>query len=106
MRPKLRAKKKARKQQKKLTTQHSSGVEQAGRDSGRKPPGGGGGGGEGGSRGGTGGLSCHVCRREFQSRNKLFQHIKDTGHAMQQQQLQSTPSVPLVATSKKGRKKK
>ena len=27
-------------------------------------------------------LTCTVCGREFPSRNKLFQHIKDSGHAI------------------------
>lgn len=27
-------------------------------------------------------LRCNVCRKEFSSRNKLFQHIKNTGHAV------------------------
>ena len=26
--------------------------------------------------------SCQVCHKEFQTRNKLFKHIKDTGHAL------------------------
>ena len=25
---------------------------------------------------------CNVCKKEFPSRNKLFQHIKETGHAV------------------------
>jgi len=27
-------------------------------------------------------LTCSVCRKDFHSRNKLFQHIKDSGHAI------------------------
>ena len=28
-------------------------------------------------------LYCGVCQNKFQSRNKLFQHLKDTGHTVQ-----------------------
>jgi DnaJ family protein A protein 5 len=27
-------------------------------------------------------LICNVCKEEFGSRNKLFEHIKETGHAL------------------------
>lgn len=33
----------------------------------------------------TGDLSCRVCQNKFQSKNKLFQHLKNSGHAMQLQ---------------------
>ena len=30
----------------------------------------------------TGELSCGVCQNQFQSRNKLFQQLKNSGHAV------------------------
>lgn len=33
------------------------------------------------SQSGPGDHVCEVCRRTLPSRNKLFQHIKETGHA-------------------------
>lgn len=27
-------------------------------------------------------LKCSVCKSQYESRNKLMQHLKDTGHAM------------------------
>jgi hypothetical protein len=50
--------------------------------------GGGGGEGKGGAGGGGGGQqgggeqTCNVCKEVFASRSKLFQHIKETGHAL------------------------
>ena len=29
---------------------------------------------------------CEVCKKQLPSRNKLFQHIKETGHAVLKQQ--------------------
>lgn len=26
-------------------------------------------------------FQCHICKKYFETRNKLFQHIKETGHA-------------------------
>ena len=40
------------------------------------------GGGTGGDAAGAGKWSCNVCGRDFGTRNKLFIHIKDTGHAL------------------------
>ena len=42
---------------------------------------GGAGGGGGGQQGG-GEQTCNVCKEVFASRSKLFQHIKETGHAL------------------------
>ena len=48
-------------------------------------------------------LCCNVCKKEFQSRNKLFQHIKDTGHAVQL--TPSTDRTDINQTRKKGKRK-
>ncbi|XP_064384810.1 dnaJ homolog subfamily C member 21-like isoform X2 [Halichondria panicea] len=44
---------------------------------------------------------CNVCKSDFPSRNKLFQHIKDTGHA-----IHVNSDQPKLKTSKNSRRKK
>lgn len=39
---------------------------------------------------------CDVCKQQFQSRNKLFEHIEHTGHAV--------PPVSGVASKTDGRR--
>jgi DnaJ homolog subfamily A member 5 len=46
---------------------------------------------------------CSVCKEEFQSRNRLFEHIKEEGHAALKE-TQSTKNSKK--TSKKSNKKK
>lgn len=53
-----------------------------------------------------GGLSCSVCQRQFQSRNKLFQHIKSTGHAVRLEDQPKTNGDRTGRGSKVKRKKK
>jgi len=43
--------------------------------------------------------SCQICHHEFPSKNKLFQHIKSTGHA-------ALKTGPASSTKQKGRRKK
>ena len=50
------------------------------------------------------GLCCNVCKKAFNSRNKLFQHIKDTGHAVKLQI--SSEDRTKIDQSRKGKKKK
>lgn len=56
----------------------------------------------------SGDSCCSVCQRRFQSRNKLFQHIKTTGHAVR---LEDPPRTDAEGTkvkqnARKKRKKK
>ncbi|XP_045158963.1 dnaJ homolog subfamily C member 21-like [Mercenaria mercenaria] len=46
--------------------------------------------------------SCGICHEEFQSRSKLFQHIKETGHAM----LKNAPDLKEQSSQKQGKKNK
>ncbi|KAG8599118.1 hypothetical protein GDO81_002881 [Engystomops pustulosus] len=46
-------------------------------------------------------LRCNTCGKEFPTRNKLFTHLKNTGHAL----AVSNPSANTAATSKKERRK-
>lgn len=46
-------------------------------------------------------LHCNVCKQEFKSRNKLFDHIKESGHA-----LRVEAQRPMEDQSKKGKKSK
>ncbi|KAJ2333846.1 hypothetical protein GGI00_002129 [Coemansia sp. RSA 2681] len=49
------------------------------------------------------GLRCNVCSEDFASRNQLFRHIADTGHAQQQkQQQQQQPKPNNRAKGKRG----
>lgn len=43
----------------------------------------------------AGGLQCAVCKAEFESKNKLFEHLKKTNHSV---------PLPQTAHSKKGKK--
>ncbi|XP_005108749.1 dnaJ homolog subfamily C member 21 [Aplysia californica] len=49
-------------------------------------------------------VKCNVCQKGFPSRNKLFEHIKQTGHAVR---LEAPAAAPAVEEEKgkKGRKK-
>eukprot|EP00190_Bangiopsis_sp_CCMP1999_P004517 CAMPEP_0198734132 /NCGR_PEP_ID=MMETSP1475-20131203/50630_1 /TAXON_ID= ORGANISM="Unidentified sp., Strain CCMP1999" /NCGR_SAMPLE_ID=MMETSP1475 /ASSEMBLY_ACC=CAM_ASM_001111 /LENGTH=555 /DNA_ID=CAMNT_0044497545 /DNA_START=38 /DNA_END=1705 /DNA_ORIENTATION=+ len=47
--------------------------------------------------------SCNVCHQPFQSRNKLFQHIKETGHALK---VETNQNEAVSRSKGKGRKKK
>ena len=49
-------------------------------------------------------LLCHKCSREFSSRNKLFQHIKETGHALRT--TNNTSSSSAVTPTDFGKKNK
>lgn len=50
-------------------------------------------------------LACAVCRQAFQSRNKLFEHIKMTGHAIPLSAKQSaTTSEPTDSGRKRNKK--
>ena len=51
-------------------------------------------------------LYCGVCQNKFQSRNKLFQHLKDTGHAVQLGAGSSFQTAASSAAQGKRRKKK
>ena len=46
-------------------------------------------------------LQCNVCRTTFTSRNKLFQHIKDSGHTQK-----VDTELPGDVNSDKGKKGK
>ncbi len=46
-------------------------------------------------------LKCSVCSKQYHSRNKLFQHIKDSGHAVMR-----TPSLATSKKTGKGRRSK
>ena len=59
--------------------------------------------GEGEGEGKAQELRCNVCQRDFNSRNKLFQHIKDTGHALK---LDGPVQQPDHTTKNKKRKRK
>lgn len=52
-----------------------------------------------------GSLCCSVCQRRFQSRNKLFQHIKSTGHAVRLEDPRTNDDITEKG-SKVSRKKK
>lgn len=47
-------------------------------------------------------LLCHKCRQTFTSRNKLFEHIKLTGHALR---LQPEPPITQTSATSRDRKK-
>ncbi|GFS00760.1 gamma-glutamylcyclotransferase, partial [Elysia marginata] len=49
-------------------------------------------------------FKCNVCQRGHQTRNKLFDHIKQTGHALRVDQPQ--PEVEEERTGKRGKKNK
>jgi len=51
---------------------------------------------------------CNVCRKEFSSRNKMFQHIKETGHAVNVSVTTTNSGVSKSSenTRRKGRRKK
>jgi len=45
--------------------------------------------------------TCNVCHKRFPTRNKLFDHIKSTGHALRKE-----PEVVTVCTDDSGKKRK
>lgn len=47
--------------------------------------------------------NCHVCGECFKSRNKLFEHIKATGHALRLDA--ARPAEEQTKKSKKAKKK-
>ncbi|KAK7502189.1 hypothetical protein BaRGS_00006553 [Batillaria attramentaria] len=51
-------------------------------------------------------LTCAVCRQLFSSRNKLFEHIKATGHAIPLSAKQAATTVETTETGKKKNKRK
>ena len=70
---------------------------------------GGGGGGQAASQRPDAELSCGRCTKRFSSRNKLFAHIKETGHALPIHMAESLSAESRPAKGgggKKGRKKK
>ncbi|XP_070564443.1 dnaJ homolog subfamily C member 21-like [Ptychodera flava] len=61
-----------------------------------------------GSQGGSSDQSstvCNVCKGEFQSRNKLFDHIKKTGHAVRVEPGSSRILTNETKSKKKGKKR-
>lgn len=56
-----------------------------------------------GGRGVASSLCCHVCQGKFKSRNRLFQHIKDSGHALKLDGA-SISAQSLTVQSRKKRK--
>ena len=44
--------------------------------------------------------ACNVCKESFKTRNKLFEHIKEQGHALR------VENTNEQGSAKKGRKKK
>jgi DnaJ family protein A protein 5 len=60
---------------------------------------------KGGDGDGEEGLLCHVCKVSFGSRNQLFKHIKETGHALAVPQPQETKNGASKTEKKKGKKR-
>ncbi|KAH9488823.1 DnaJ sub C member 21 [Bulinus truncatus] len=50
-------------------------------------------------------LKCNVCHRGYQSRNKLFDHIKQTGHALRAETPEESDRIVEEERGKKGKKK-
>lgn len=54
----------------------------------------------------SGSWSCMMCKKDYSSRNKLFTHIKETGHATPQMGGVNIDSLNDKKQSKKLKKKK
>lgn len=51
-----------------------------------------------------GALICQACSSQFRSKNKLFDHLKKTGHAVIK--TVGKPTAPVASETKKGKKKR
>ena len=50
-------------------------------------------------------VTCNVCKHEFPTRNKLFDHIKKTGHAIKLLDARSKVNKAAAGSGKKSKRK-
>ena len=51
-------------------------------------------------------MKCNKCHQEFSTRNKLFQHIKETGHALHESNQDGLEEPIREKGGRKNRKKR
>ena len=52
-------------------------------------------------------VSCNVCKRTYASRNKLFEHVKSSGHALRLDvESENSTEVKVAQIGKKKQSKK